>query len=55
MILEELVRELQGVMEIHPESKDAQIWIDDHYDEKMFRLMFFRYDKRHHPYRIIFE
>jgi len=57
-----LLENLKLVKEAHPEAENAEVWTEAHYEGRDHETRtihthakFFRFDKRHHPARIILE
>jgi hypothetical protein len=50
MFLKELLKLLNKIKKCHPESADADVWVEDDYP-----VNFVGYDKRHKPHRIKLE
>ena len=63
MKLRELLKELRAIVKVHPEAKEADVWLATYrdavgltYKEKgLTRSHYIRYDSKHKPARILLE
>ena len=57
MTLETLVKELETILKVHPNAKDAIIWAEnsESYHSRQYRIGYVRLNGHTHPTRIIFE
>jgi hypothetical protein len=53
MILGELVKELEDILKVHPEAKDATIWVQN--DDVRFRVSYVRLSKKTKVPRVYLE
>lgn len=53
MTLGELAKELNSILKVHPEARDATVWARN--DEVYFQLNYIAYDRKHKPPRIRLE
>lgn len=51
----ELLKKLEGIIDVHPEAKEAEVWGASVEKGYSFHITSIGYDKRHHPARMKLE